>query len=109
MSRQYRVLEQDVALVFQHVPEIHIPRTVVGHGTCVHPFPQPRQELLAERAACLGDSSENVESFGIFTRKNVGIQEAPLVCESIGEVDHREVGEDLQEGLIWKCKDYSPH
>ena len=108
MSRQWRILEQDVALAFQHVPNIDVPRRTARHDTRFHSLPQPGQELSTERAACLGDSSKNVKSFDVFTRENVKIPDVWPVCEFIPEVYHREVREDFQEGLVWKLKDYSP-
>ena len=85
---------------------MNVPRRAVGHDTGFHSLPQPGQELSAKGAARLGYGSKNVKPFCIFTREKIGAPYTSQVANFITEVDHWEVRKDLQEGFVWKFKDY---
>ena len=54
----------------------------------------------------MGYGSKNVKPFCIFTREKIGAPYTSQVANFITEVDHWEVRKDLQEGFVWKFKDF---
>ena len=95
-----------MALARQRVPKMDIPRREARYNTCLYSLPQPRQELSTKGAARLSYGSKNVKPFGIFARKKVDAPYISQVDNFIAEAGHREARKDLQEGLVWKLKDY---
>ena len=84
-----------MTLAFQRIPNINVPRRVVGHDARFHSFPQPGQELSAKCAARLSYCPKNVEPLDEFRRKSVETPHAPLIHVSVPEVHHWKVRENL--------------